>query len=401
MDKRALQSRQSLYRTESGMYQGPIVPIARIVKMRPLRNGLPDGYKHGSKRRFRRNISGCLGLSWIVLDYLGMDVKNFILRLGLLSAFLLSENGYAIPITMGLANSREAEDHGAGSISMAGANKSRPGSDEMQPFVRMLPWNAESLGISALLGKYHGPFDFLPEFHLPFGFSMQDGSMEKFIASAISGSHDDIVISGFGFDYDDMAMAEFFATLGIDIVDWRAMVENQHMSGHDAAPLSDGQTIARPGQRKECMQRQRYFGGKSELHDNDCFGEGGLANISSSAGRNRLDAIVNSNNANSNLRNNPVPAYTANSPGGGAPGGASGGITPTTSSGGDDGDKGRGSGSGSAPDTGATPGMGTGDGEIGGGGREVQPVPEPGTGVLLLLGFICMYCTRGQRRWAC
>jgi len=70
---------------------------------------------------------------------------------------------------------------------MAGANKSRPGSDEMQPFVRTLPWNAESLGISALLGKYHGPFDFLPEFHLPFGFSMQDGSTEKFIASAISG----------------------------------------------------------------------------------------------------------------------------------------------------------------------------------------------------------------------
>lgn len=330
-----------------------------------------------------------------------MDVKNFILRLGLLSAFLLSENGYAIPITMGLAHSGEAEDHGAGSISMAGANKSRPGSDEMQPFARMLPWNSESLGISALLGKYHGPFDFLPEFHLPFGFSMQDGSMEKFIVSAISGPHDDIVISGFGFDYDDMAMAEFFATLGIDIVDWRAMVENQHMSGHDAAPLSDGQAIARPGQRKECMQRQRYFGGKSELHDNDCFGEGGLANISSNAGRNRLDAIVNSNNANSNLRNNPFPAYTASSPGGGAPGGASGGITPNTSSGGDDGDKGRGSGSGSAPDTGATPGIGTGDEEIGGGGREVQPVPEPGTGVLLLLGFICMYCTRSQRRWAC
>jgi hypothetical protein len=321
-----------------------------------------------------------------------MDTKKIILWLALLSAFLFSGNGYAIPMLMGQAHTGDAKGSGAGSISVAGAGKSGPAPEEMQAFAHLLPWSSESSVIGALLAKYYGPFGLLHGFHLPFGFSAQDEDMEKNIIWASSGPDDDVVISGFGFEYDDMAIAEFFATLGIDIMDWRAIVENHPIPGHDATPSPDSQAIARSGPRKECVQR-RDFARKSEGHDNDCFGAGGLANVSSNAGRSRITAIANGSSLNPNSRNSPV---SSNGFGGGVPGG--GGATPNTSPGSNGGNKGN--GGGGAPDTGATPGTGagTGEGEIGGGHNEVRPVPEPGTGILLLLGFACMYCMRSQRR---
>jgi hypothetical protein len=161
-------------------------------------------------------------------------------------------------------------------------------------------------------------------------------------------------------------------------------MENPHTSGeHDPAPIPDGSAAARLGQRKECLQRQREFSRKSELHDNDCFEPGGFAGFNSSAGRSRISAIVNNSNADPNFRNNPGA-------GGSAGGRGSGGTSPGTSAGGGDGDNGSGRG--------GLPGTGTGEGEGGTGDSEVHPLPEPATPALLLLGLAWVYYTRNRIR---
>jgi hypothetical protein len=251
-----------------------------------------------------------------------------------------------------------------------------------------------------LLGKYHAPFDFPHSFYLHFGFSGQDRGLEKSITwENLDPRNDNVIPSNLvGFEEDDIVIAEFFATLGIDTVDWHMITENSHIpSHHDAAPASDSPAVSRVGQRKECLQRQREFSRKSELHDNDCFEAGtwgGFNSNNSNIGRSRISAIVNGSSANPNFRNNPGAG--AGPGGGSAGGGGSGGTSPDTSAGGSNGDNGNGSGGG-APDTGGGAGTDTGGGEVGGGGSEVQPVPEPGTLVLLLLGFACVYYTRSQR----
>jgi hypothetical protein len=256
-----------------------------------------------------------------------MSIKNFILRLVPLAAFLFSCNGHAIPILAGLGHLADAKRHDVrpGSASI---NRSEPDSDEMQASAHALPWTFESSRIGALLGKYYGPFAFLHELYPPFGFSMEDGGMEKFITWEDSSPHNDIVIpvNLLGFEIDDPAIAEFFATLRIDIVDWHTITENSPVPGqHDVAPLPDGPAVARQGQRKECLQRQREFSRKSELHDNDCFDAGGFAGFNSSIGRSRISAIMNGSNDSPNSRNNPGPVGEGGGSGaGGGTGGAGG-----------------------------------------------------------------------------
>jgi hypothetical protein len=323
-----------------------------------------------------------------------MSIKNFILRLALLSAFLFSGSGYAIPMLAGPVHG-DAKGHDVIFVSAVSTNNSE--SDERQALTHALRWNFESFITGTLLGKYHEPADFLHGFYLLFGFSGQDRGLEKFIIWENLDPHNDNVISSnlVGFEESDVVIAEFFATLGIDIVDWHMIMENSHMPGHhDAAPTPDGPAVSKVGQRKECLQRQREFSRKSELHDNDCFEAGGWGGFNSSIGRSRIGAIVNGSSADPNFRNNPGGGV---GPGGGVAGGSgSGGTSPGTSAGGSNGDNGHGGGGGT-PDTGGDPGTGTGGGEAGGGGSEIRPVPEPGTLVLLLLGLACVYYTRSQR----
>jgi hypothetical protein len=318
-----------------------------------------------------------------------MDIKNFILRLVPLAAFLFSCNGHAIPILAGPGHLPDAKRHDV-RFGSASINRSEPDSDEMQAAAHVLPWIFESSSIGVLLGKYYGPFAFLHELYPPFAFSVEDEGMEKFITWEDSNPHNDIVIpvNLLGFEIDDAAIAEFFATLGIDVEDWSMITENSPMPGqHDAAPLPDGPAVARAGQRKECLQRQREFSRKSELHDDDCFDGVGFAGFNSNIGRNRISAIMNSSNDSPNSRNNPGPGGGG---GGGAGGAGSGGTSPGTSAGGGNG--GNGSESGGLPDT------GTGGGEGGTGDSEVRPVPEPATPALLLLGLACVYYTRNRIR---
>lgn len=315
-----------------------------------------------------------------------MDIKTFILRLGLLCLFLCSGNGHAIPMVMGFANSEDAKGRDGRFVSVDSAHKSEPETDEMRIFALAQAQYFENSGIGELLGKYYEPFDFLHRFYSPFGFSLQDRNMEKFIAWASPGASEDIVITSnlVGFEDIDIDIAEFFAILGFDIMDWHRIMENPHTSGeHDPAPIPDGSATARLGQRKECLQRQREFSRKSDLHDNDCFEAGGFAGFNSSAGRSRISAIVNNSNADPNFRNNPGA-------GSGAGGRGSGGTSPGTSAGGGDGDNGSGSG--------GLPGTGTGEGEGGTGDSEVRPLPEPATPALLLLGLACVYYTRNRIR---
>jgi hypothetical protein len=317
-----------------------------------------------------------------------MDIKNFILRLVPLAAFLFSCNGHAAPILVGSGHLPDAKRHDV-RFGSASINRSEPDSDEMQVLAHVLPWIFESSSIGVLLGKYYPPFVFLRELYPPFGFSVGDEGLEKFITWEDSNPLNDIVIpvNLLGFEIDDAAIAEFFATLGIDIEDWSVIIENSPMPGqHDAAPRPDGPAVARAGQRKECLQRQREFSRKSESHDADCFDAVGFAGFNSNIGRNRISAIMNSSNDSPNSRNNPGPGG-----GGGAAGGDSGGTSPGTSAGGGNG--GNDSGSGGLPDT------GTGGGEGGTGDSEVRPVPEPATPALLLLGLACVYYTRNRIRW--
>jgi hypothetical protein len=326
-----------------------------------------------------------------------MGIKNFILRLVPLAAFLFSCNGHATPIIAGPGHSADAKHNDVrfGSIS---TNKSEPDSDEMQALAHALPWIFESSSIGAPLGKYYRPFAFLHELYPPFGFSMEDGGLEKFIMWEDSNPQNDIVIpvNLLGFEIDDVEIAEFFATLGIetlgiDIGDWPMIIENSPMPGqHDAAPLPDGPAVARPGQRKECLQRQREFSRKSELHDDDCFDAVGFAGFNNNIGRNRISAIMHSSNDSPNSRNNPGPGGDGGGSGAGSGGAGGGGTSPGTSAGGGNG--GNGSGSGGPPDT------GTGGGEGGTGDSEVRPVPEPATPALLLLGLACVYYTRNRIR---
>lgn len=315
-----------------------------------------------------------------------MGIKNFILRLAPLAAFLFSCNGHAIPIFAGPGHLADAKRHDV-RLASASINRSEPDSDEMQALAHALPWTFESSSIGAPLGKYYGPFAFLHGLYPHFGFPVEDGDMEKFITWEDSDPLNDIVIpvNLLGFEIDDAAIAEFFATLGIDIVDWHTIIENSPVPGqNDAAPLPDG--VARQGQRKECLQRQREFSRKSELHDDGCFDAAGFAGFNSNIGRNRISAIMNSSNDSPNSRNNPGPGGD----GGGSGAGSGGGTSPGTSTGGGNGDNG--SGSGGLPDT------GTGGGEGGAGDGEVRPVPEPATSALLLLGLACMYYTGNRIR---
>jgi hypothetical protein len=327
---------------------------------------------------------------------LGRGIKNFILRLALLPAFLFSGSGHAIPMLAGSGHPGDAKGHDAKFVRVVSANKSEPESDGMQALAHALWRNLESSSIGALPGKYHGLLGFLNGFYPLFGFSAQDRDMEKFITWENLDPYNDnvIPINLVGFEEDDIAIAEFFATLGIDIADWHMVTENSRIPGHhDAAPAPDGPAVSRVGQRKECLQRQREFLRKSELHDDDCFEAGGWGGFNSNIGRSRISAIVNGGSANPNFQNNPGAGA---GPGGGAGGGGSGGTSPGTSAGGSNGDNGQGSGGG-VPDTGGDPGTGTGGGEAGGGGSEVRPVPEPGTFFLLLLGFACVHHARSQR----
>lgn len=351
-----------------------------------MTNGLDNGYA-------RCHASTPNSEYWIFV--LGRGIKNFILRLALSSAFLFSfsSSAYAIPILAGAVHG-DAKSHDVTFASAVSTNKSE--SDEMQAFAHALRRNFESFGIGALLGKYHGPFDFLHGFYLHFGFSGQDRGLEKFITWENLDPYNDNVIPSnlVGFEQDDFVIAEFFATLGIDIADWHMITENSHMPSHpDAVSSPDSPGVSRVGQRKECLQRQREFSRKSELHDNDCFEAGGWGGFNSNIGRSPISAMMNGS-AGPNLQNSSGTG--AGPGGGGAGGGGSGGTSPDTSAGGGNGDNGHGSGGG-APDTGGDPGRGTGGGEVGGGGSEVRPVPEPGTLVLLLLGLAGVYYTRSQR----
>ena len=319
-----------------------------------------------------------------------MDIKTFILRLGLLCLFLFSGNGHAIPMVTGFANSEDAKGRDVRFVNVASTHKSEPEPDEIRAFALVLAQHFESFGIGALPGKYYAPFDFLHGFYSLFGFSLQDRSMEKSITWASPDASEDIVIFGnlVGFEDTDVDIAEFFAILGFDITDWHRIMENPHTSGqHDPAPVPDG-AVARLGQRKECLQRQREFSRKSELPDNDCFEAGGFGGFNSSAGRSRISAIVNSSNADPNFRNNPGAGGGGGS--GGAGGGGSGGTSPGTSAGGGEGDNGSGSG--------GLPGTSTGEGEGGTDDSEVRPVPEPATPALLLLGLASVYYTRNRIR---
>jgi hypothetical protein len=317
-----------------------------------------------------------------------MGIKNAILRLALLAAFLFSGNGHAVPILPGLGPLADAKGRETrfGNVS---TNRSEPDADELEALAHALRWNLDSSSIGALPGKYYGPFDFLRGLYPPFGFSVGDRGMEKFVTWEDLHPGNDLVFSSdlVGFEVDDAAIAEFFATLGIDIGDWHMIIENSPMpSRHDAAPLPDGPAVSRQGHRKECLQRQREFSRKSELHDNDCFDAGGFAGFSNSIGRSRMSAIMNSSNGSPNSSNNPG----GGGGGGGGSGSGGGGTSPGTPDGGGDGDNGSGSG--------GLPGLGTGEGEGGTGDSEVRPVPEPATLALLLLGLACVYYTRNRVR---
>ena len=322
-----------------------------------------------------------------------MSIKDFTLRSGILCLFLFSGNSHAIPLLTGLAYSGDVSNYDVRFINTDGANESEAGSGEAAVLAHALPWNFSGISIGELRDNYFGQFNLFQGFYPAFAFFLQDKGLEKFITWTPTYNDDGIFGNFAGMEGDDVAIAEFFATLGIDIEDWRMVVENPHVPGHHhvTAPIPDSPAVVRAGQRKECVQGHREFSRKSEWRDNDCFeGVGGLAGL---AGRGRSQPTSRLSGSDAGLN----PGSNAGIPG--VIGAGGGGMIPgIPADGGDNGSEngsvGGGGGDGSAPDTDTD--TDTGDGEAGGGGSGVRPLPEPATLILLLLGLACMRYTRSR-----